>query len=86
MSKIDIDGNILDSFHIAFYHDKSTIDPKYVSMGIEEELYDRLHVCRELKKAYVVYVLIAELEGDNDAISQRQESKNEERVLAKHQA
>lgn len=86
MSKIDIDGNVLDSFHIAFYHDKWAIDPKHISMRIEEELYDRLHVCRKLKKTYAVYVVIAELEGDRDAISQRQESQNQERFLHQRQA
>lgn len=86
MSKIDIAGNVLDSFHIAFQHDKWAIDPRVISMRIEEELDERLHVCNKLKKTYAVYVVIVELEGDSDAISQRQESPFEERFLHQRQA
>lgn len=74
MSKVEVDGNVLDTFHIAFCHDKWAIDPKHISMRIEEELHERLHVCNKLKKTYAVYVVIAELEGDRDAIGQRKES------------
>jgi hypothetical protein len=81
MSSIDIEGDILDSFHIAFQYDKWAIDPKHVSMRVEEEVNDRLHVCRKLRKTYAVYVVIAELAGDRDAISQRQASQNQERFF-----
>jgi hypothetical protein len=86
MSKIEIDGNVLDSFNVAFYHDKWAIDPKHISMKIEEELHERLHVCRKMNKTYAVYVVIAELEGDRDAVSQRKESEDEERFFRKRQA
>ncbi len=86
MSKINVPGNLLDSFHIAFCHDKWAIDALLIASKIEEELHDRLHVCRKLNKTYVVNVLITELEGERDAISQRKESEDEERILRKRQA
>lgn len=85
MNKIDIDGNVLDSFHIS-YHDKWGIDLNHISMRVEQELYERLNVYRKLKKNYAVYVVIAEIEGDRDAISQRKESQKQERFLHQRQA
>ena len=72
--KLEADGNLLDSFNVAFCHDKWLIDPKLIAKTIEEELHDRLHVCRKLHSNYAVYVVIAELEGDRDAVSQGKES------------
>lgn len=72
--KVDIEGNILDSFHIAFQHNQWAIDPKILAMKIEHELHDRLFICRKLNKTYVVNVVISELEGDDDAISKGKES------------
>ncbi len=76
MSNLDIEGTVLDSFNIAFRHDNWAIDPKHISMRIEEELHERLHVCNKLNKTYAVYVVIAELEGDRDAIGQRKEGED----------
>lgn len=86
MSKINLEGNILDSFHVSFCHDRWAIDPKDIAMSIEEQLHERLHVCRKMHKNYAVYVLIAELDGDDDAVSQRKQSQDEEGFLRKRKA
>jgi len=86
MSSHRIEGYLLDAFNLAFHHDKWAIDPRPIVNRIGEELEDRLYVCRKLNKTYVVHVLITELEGDRNAISQRKEGEIEEGFLRKRQA
>lgn len=86
MSKIDIEGNVLDSFNVSFCHDRWAIDPQPIIKGIAQQLQERLYVCNKKNKAYAIYVVIADLEGDEDAISERKEVPEQKRFWRKRQA
>ncbi len=81
MPSHEIEGTLLDSFNIAFYQDKWAIDPVALGFKVAEEVADRMTVCNKFKRTYVISVLITELEGDKDAISQRKESEDTKGVL-----
>lgn len=81
--KLEIEGNLVDSFHTAF---KSPMPLDATLSTLRENLSSRLIGLNSQKgKCFAVYCIITEI-GDSDAISQREESENEERILRKRQA
>lgn len=67
MTMHEIDGDLLDSFNIAFYQENYFIEPKVISKAIEKQLEEKLKICNKLKKNYAVFVLINQLEDKTNA-------------------
>ncbi len=86
MPSLEIEGELLDSFNIAWQTPKPIdVTHKSISMEVAYVLEGKLAELIKPHKTYVVSVIITKLENRN-AVSQRKEGEDEERILRKRQA